>query len=55
MMLLAVYGSCISIVLPQSFLISYMAFGTTHLILRGFNTWRRQKADRERLVNIFKS
>jgi hypothetical protein len=32
--LLVLYGSCLSIVLPQTYLISYLAFGATHLLMR---------------------
>ena len=32
--LLVIYGSSLAIVLPQSYLISYMAFGVSHLIVR---------------------
>ena len=48
------YGSCISIVLPQSYLISYLAFGGTHLLIRGMEKWIAKETERKRLVGIFK-
>ena len=42
--LLVIYGSALTIVLPQSYLISYLAFGTSHLAVR----WAQQKYRTER-------
>ena len=33
------YGSGIAMVLPQTYLISYLAFGTTHLIVNKMLQW----------------
>ena len=51
---LCLYGSCVSIVLPQSYLISYLAFGGTHLFIRGLGKWMKKETERKRLVGIFK-
>lgn len=53
-MLFVVYGSCLTIVLPQTYLISYMAFGVTHMMVRAVTRWQREKKERERLIKVFK-
>jgi hypothetical protein len=47
--LFVVYGSCLSIVLPQTYLISYMAYVGTHMVVRGVRKHIRERKERERL------
>ena len=49
-MLIITYLSCVSMVLPQSYVISYMAFGVTHLMVE---LVRRRLEERKR-ENIIK-
>ena len=51
--LLSIYASCFAIVLPQTYLISYLAFGSTHLALRGLTKWLAKRQERKRLLDIF--
>ena len=48
-MLFVVYSTCLSIVLPQSYLISYLAYVGTHIMVRGFRRALRERKERERL------
>jgi hypothetical protein len=52
--LTAVYGSCLAIVLPQTYLLSYLSFGATHILIRWFKHLQRAKVERDRLVKVFK-
>jgi hypothetical protein len=52
--LLVIYSTCLTIVLPQTYLISYMAFVSSHIAVRGLGKWLRLRQERIRMIQIFK-
>jgi hypothetical protein len=53
-MLFVVYSSCVTIVLPQAHLVSYMAYVGTHIMVRGIRRALKERKERKRLSSVFK-